>query len=342
MIVLPLALILQQEQPSQAALEKMTAFIRDAHTLSAEMTLTCPAIPQQGTARMVYVKPNKLFFSIKWAKIDYEFVGNDKGSWDADPSARIYDETTDWHWYYPDSLFSDAPMYFTPGYLMDGTLHTEQIGKLVVGGTSTVNGVNAFKIQGAPGSRQGEIYVDANGKPLRSVYYRKFGAITADIKSLIVNQPVPSSLFGYNPPLGFSAYSVPLTPSPIGVGKKFPIEGWSGSGSLAKIAAGKSTLVIVTDAGCEPSSRSASTLAHIKAKIPVAVVTLSTSGAVPSSLSAFPKFYDPSGKLGAAVNAPATPIFYLINSTGFVQKMWLGFDPDHAADFQADVLKTAS
>lgn len=333
---------MQPPGPPPPIVVALSNYIKSAKSLSAEITLSGSNMKDVGTVRMVYVKPDKIFYSFKWKGIDFEFVANDKGAWDADLAAKTYNETPEWGWYYPYSIESDAPMIYTPGFLMDGTLHTEKIGALAVIGHETINGVEAVKLGDRSGLSKAVLYVDHNGKPLRSVTFRGHIQITADIKSLVINGPEPSSLFTYNPPLGFQSFTVPLTLRPIGIGDKFPVSGWKSAG-LAEMFAQKPTLVVVTEEGCEPSAKSAAALANIgkRGTLNVAVVSLSPNGGVPSSLSQFPKFYDAAGRLDKAIGAPATPLFYLIDKDGKVAKVWMGFDPGKADEFEKDVADSA-
>jgi len=341
MIIAILAALVQTTQATDNPAARLLKFIGSAHTLSAELTLSSSAVPGTGTVKIVYVRPNKLYYSMKWANMDYTFVGNERGTWNADGTAKMYDEFPNWGFSYPYSEVSSAPALFIPGYLMDGTLNSEQIVTLVPGGHATVNGAEVDKLQPASPEKKGELYVDHNGRPVRSVTYRNI-TITADVKSLVVNKPVADSVFGNNPPVGYKAYTVPLNTQPVRIGHRFPLGGWT-PGGLSELVGQKETLVLVTSPGCEPSARSAKVLEHIRQAraVGVAVVSLSPSGGAPAAFAGFPKFFDPSGKMAEALNAPGTPLFYLLDKSGAVQKIWFGFDPDKAVAFEKDVLNSA-
>ncbi len=203
MILISLAILGQGRPPVQnrasagpppAIVQALSSYIKNAKSLSAEITLTSPGIKDVGIARMVYIRPNKLLHPLKWGRWDFEFIGTERGSWDADMVAKSYSETPDRNWYYPYSIQTDAPALFMPGYLMDGTMHSEKIMGLTSAGHETVNGVEADKLGDVNGRQKAVLYVDHNGKPLRSVTYRGHWVITADVKSLVIN--APESAFG--------------------------------------------------------------------------------------------------------------------------------------------------
>ncbi len=94
--------------------------------------------------------------------------------------------------------------------------------------------------------------------------------------------------------------------------------------------------MVVTEDGCEPSAKSAAALADMgkSGTLGLVVVSLSSDGGVPSTLSQYPKFYDVSGKLDKAIGAPATPLFYLVGKDGKVEKVWNGLRPGQSRRVQ--------
>jgi outer membrane lipoprotein-sorting protein len=341
MIFATFALLAQSGRAQAPPIAHLASYIRSARTLSAELTLSAPGVKTVGTVKLVYSRPNRLYYSIKWDELNYTFVGTEKGRWDADVITKTYDEFPNWQFDYPMSAFCEAPSFFTPGFLFDGTLASEHVYRMAAAGTTKVNGIEADKIEDAGGAGKVELDVDKNGRPLRFIFNRRI-TITAEIKSLVINKPVSPTLFAFDPPPGYQPYTVPLATIPTKVGDAFPLKGWQPAG-FADLISSKPTLVMLTTPDCEPSARAAAALQQLRdaGLINVATLSLAASGAVPSGLERLPKFFDSTGRITAGINAPGTPFFYLLNTKGVVLKAWYGFDPDKASIFIKDVADSA-
>ena len=89
MILISLAILGQGRPPVQtrasagpppAIVQALSSYIKNAKSLSAEITLTSPGRKDVGIARMVYIRPNKLFYSLKWGRWDFDSSHRDR-SW---------------------------------------------------------------------------------------------------------------------------------------------------------------------------------------------------------------------------------------------------------------------
>ncbi|HEY3779649.1 MAG TPA: DUF2092 domain-containing protein [Fimbriimonadaceae bacterium] len=344
MIPLVISLLVATQNPDpNAVLGRLTKYVGAAHTLSADFVLTSSVEAKPGEAKFVLVRSDKLYFSFVWDGIDYKFVGTPHGSWDANNLTKIYDDDDQWHFSYPFSMVSGAPNLFTPGFLMDGTLGSDGVVRVRYVGKSTIDGVETDEIEGQSRKALADLYIAADGRPIRYVVTHGKGAkVQADIKNLKINDAVPDALFANNPPLGYVEYSVPVAEYPTRIGQPFPTKGWTaaGSSSLEGLFSAKPTLVVITEEGCVPSSKSAPTVASISktGSVNVAVASISKSKSVPSGLGSYPIFYDASGKMPRAMNLFGTPMFFLVGKDGKIMKIWSGFDPDGATAFEKDVL----
>jgi outer membrane lipoprotein-sorting protein len=333
MIPLVISLLVATQNPDpKAVMQRLAKYVNNAHTVTADFVLTSTVTPKTGQAKFALIRSDQLYFSMVWDGIDYKFVGTPHGCWDANNLSKHYDEDDQWRFEYPYSRISPAPGLFTPGFLMDGTMTSDGVRQLRYVGKVTIDGVATDEVEGSSLSGVTEIYIAADGRPVRyEVKHGKGPKIQADIKNLKLDSTVPETLFANNPPLGYVEQSVPMAEYPTRIGAAFPVKGWT---------AAKPTLVVVTEEGCMPSAKSAPSVANIShaGSVNVAVASLSKSKAVPTGLGKYPFFYDATGTMTRAMNVPGTPMFYLVGKDGKVIKIWSGYDPDAAASFEKDVL----
>lgn len=340
---------LASAQSGQPVVDKLKQYITSAKSLACELKLSSPGVPTQGHVKMSYVRDRSLFYSIDWTigngRLDYKFVLNPTLVWDADMDAKVYDETPNYNQSFglPLSRISNAPALFSPSFLYYGTPLQTNVPVQVVG-SETVDGVSTTHISGKAATTQLDLYIASDGKPVRYVTKPDQGRpIIADIVSLVRDKSLPEQTFPGNPPLGFNEYTTPLPLPPAQVGKPFPAAGWKSAkgdstgldGAISK----REAMVMVTTEDCDPSSAAADALGKME-NVNVVVATLSPTGAAPRSLSSFPLYYDPTGKVASQVEGPGTPLFYLIGKDGKIVKVWFGYDPDHEAEFLNDVQYT--
>ncbi|MFZ4509303.1 MAG: TlpA family protein disulfide reductase [Fimbriimonas sp.] len=133
--------------------------------------------------------------------------------------------------------------------------------------------------------------------------------------------------FSVEIPLGFSPFVLPRDRGPVGPGEKLPtgaVRTADGrSVSFASLTSGKRSLVVCLGADCEPSRKLAAALGKLKSAVAgkAALVTLYESSPKGDGVS------DPSGKLWNALVLPATPVCFLVDAKGVIERAWMGFDP---------------
>lgn len=134
-------------------------------------------------------------------------------------------------------------------------------------------------------------------------------------------------------PVGYIPYSLPNREGPLAVGVRFPAEGWRDRGgktmALLTSLGPKGGLVALLSSDSDPSTASRKSLARIKEQVPLVVLGDSASVSADG--------YDPSGKLLSTVSAPATPLFALLDGTGKIRKLWMGYDAENPAPFESAV-----
>jgi hypothetical protein len=134
-------------------------------------------------------------------------------------------------------------------------------------------------------------------------------------------------------PVGYIPYSLPNREGPLAVGVGFPTEGWRDRGGkaipLLSSLGHKGGLVALLSSDSDPSSASRKSLVRFKGQVPV--VILGDSPTISADA------YDSSGKLLATVSAPATPLFALLDHTGKIRKLWMGYDAENPGPFESAV-----
>jgi hypothetical protein len=138
--------------------------------------------------------------------------------------------------------------------------------------------------------------------------------------------------FTVNIPIGYSPYALDYHFPRLAVGDKFPMTGWKsksgGSLNLASLAKNGRLLVAILDSE-NPSASALPSLRRLAAKLPIVVVGPGSAAPMATLLDAGAmRKIDPQG----------TPFFALVDKSGKIVKLWMGFDGAHAAEFEKDVL----
>jgi hypothetical protein len=176
-----------------------------------------------------------------------------------------------------------------------------------------------------------EVWATENGDgELTSLHVQKSGMMSVDLKwklSYEFPKDLPLSEMAPDYPLGYQPYSLDRFVYPLAKGKPLPT-GWVKPGSteavdLSKMANQKPFLLVFLDER-GPSRRAMDAIHDLSAKLPVFRVGKDIA--------------DPDGKLTAAVNPPGWPTFVLAGANGNVLQVWYGYDPEHKAGFESEVL----
>lgn len=341
-ILLPLILN-ARGQNVQQVLDRLALFCRRAQSLAVSLRITSPARPGVGTARLVFVRPNRMSYTFHWNDIEYRFSETPQITWDANLGTKTYCDYPDWPKLAPPSAtISPAPRIMFPGFLPSGDLRALGVGRFKTIPSAEIGGTLCDGVEGISTSARVDLYVGADGRPLRYVIFSQSGRYQADLSNWQINKNQSGALFGGNPPLGFHEYSVPLPVAPLAIGSQFPLLGWTalrGSTDFAAVVQAKPTLVLLTDRASGPAQRSAASLTKLAGRgvCNVAVVSLDPRGGVPPGLQAFPCFSDPLGSNVRLVNPPGSPLYYLLHAGGKVAKVWYGYDAGNGAAFEKDV-----
>lgn len=241
----------------------------------------------------------------------------------------------------------------SPIWLMVGDLH-----RLVFQGTTpvwagkeTVSGISCDLIRDSFTGRMGRASLELCIAPSGLVYrmYRvqltpqgevEMQWIFRDYKPLV--SPVPA-MFANPIPDGFLPYSLPDHDYPTEVGRKLNLSGWVDSATGAKWKAPASRLLFVlTSRESAPSGRALRALTRWKTELSARHITVAVASDASSADLAGGHLYNPDGRSLLALDAPATPLFVLLDATGTIANLWMGFDPAREAAMHSDLVKAAA
>jgi hypothetical protein len=327
-----------------SVLTRLQTFSKQAKTLGVDMKLTSNGTPTVGNARIIFSRPgHNMLFTLKWQNLDYGSTTTPTGGWNADYQQHEYEDTVNKDVQAVFSDISSAPYLAFPAYLTDGNFHYGNYHSFVYKGQTDIDGEKTDQLEGKYNTKTIDVYIAQDGSvPRARVTSLGNNWVQCDFSHYAVNKPIPLTAFGSSsPPSGFREYELPFVVRPVGIGEVFP------TGHLISATHGSLTgndlknrpaLVEVTEADSFVSDRTASFLQHMKATgLNVAVVSLSKSGTVPDNLRSFTRYYDPTGATIDLIDAPGTPLFYLLGKNGMIKKVWLGFDADEVAKLEQDV-----
>lgn len=151
----------------------------------------------------------------------------------------------------------------------------------------------------------------------------------------------PQSKFENRVPDGYVPFSLPEEAGPIVVGQKPRLGPWidSSTGRSWRAPAGKPVLYLVAGHDSAPSERVVRVASKWRQSLSGQGVTLALVSDSGSSKGAGGLLYDPSLKNIDVLAAPATPLFVLLDSSGKVTNLWLGFEPANAQKLRSDISK---
>jgi hypothetical protein len=283
----------------------------------------------------------------------YLLAVNEQGMREIDESQRMY---ADYPYYggfkIPKSLMTHAAKML-PMFLFNGDLRNlvPSGSRFETAGTHVTNGFSGDRIFTTYKDDQGQpvrvdFDVDRAGKLVRfsSVTTTRRGDFT-EVWEMVDYKPRTSfedREFVLDTPLGYTPFALPHTYRSVEVGEKWPVDGWTNSqtGSSARLAeftGGRKSLVALLGAECESSNRARSSLTALQASMPVVIVSDQRT----QQMAGGSQLFDARGENLKFIMAPATPFFALVNESGEIIKLWMGYDQERAKAFENEVLEMA-
>jgi hypothetical protein len=258
----------------------------------------------------------------------YKASSTPDGYLETDTGDRVYDESGPGGAEIRGSRISGAPDT-APSLIFFSDLH--RIFKVANKITPAADGDQIYVVNKGMGGSS-EIWVTINEMGEISNYRIKQagnGKVSDRYWSLQYTFPssVSPSEFALQIPLGYQPFALPRELSPLQKGKMAPLAGWKLAGgqtvNLLDQSGRKPFLLAVVD-GQKPSQSAFAALHQLKSKLPVALVG-------PGLLR------DPDGTRLQQLSPPGYPMFYLVDGSGKILNLWLGFDPAKSDQFQQEV-----
>jgi len=194
------------------------------------------------------------------------------------------------------------------------------------------------------GSADVDLAIDDTGR------VRHFGSVSTGpqgrqtfdwhILSLEPAKNLTEAKFRLDIPLGFVPYTLPELPVPLHTGSMFPMTGWranlGGALNLSAKLGRRGGLIAILGEDSEPSIRSRASLDRLRGSVPVVVLSDGNHGLKVAEA------FDPTGQNLRKIGTPATPFFVMVDGSGKIAHLWLGYDADKAAAFESDVRNSFS
>lgn len=330
----------QAKSPADLVFDRYAAFRRTcpAVALRFKVTMRGQDLPGEG----VVDHRDRLFMAYKAKDLDYLCSITPKTYLEVDNTQKMYEEFDGPpHVMIADSHLTFANQYFPIWYISDDlTKMVPSKAPRVLEAKETVDGTSCDRVKVTIDGEQPEqleFSIDGKGM-LRRVVRTPLGMGAAGSISWTVSSATPmkstdEAKFGLKIPLGYVPYSIPTVHGPLEVDNPFPMTGWTanagGTLDLKKTLGPKGGLIVIED-DSEVSRRAGSTLDHFKG---MPMVVLSAG----SKRLAGTQGYDAKGSTIKAISAPGYPLFAMVDGNGKITKLWMGFDPDAAASFEAEV-----
>jgi len=341
-----LLLLLTQTTLADNVLDRYTTLRKSIPALSVSYTVMAGKAPISGSS--LIDRDQRLFMTMKAAGLDYTACITPNKVIELDNLEKVYDEYAgNGHAFIPPSRLTSAVELFPSWiYLQDLRKLVPKGAAFVISEPETVSGIKCDRVISkfkGPENASGVVdaSLDSAGvvRRMRITHSSPMGASDFEwrFSTMKPMPPTDAGKFGLGLPLGYVPYGLPDTGMPISVDATFPMTGWSSpSGALdltAKLGA-KGGLIAILGGESEPSALAKASLARVSGEVPV--VTLGDGTAQAPGLDGF----DATGKLMATVNPPATPFFALVDGKGKVRRLWMGFEPAKASEFEADIRKS--
>ncbi len=324
--------------PPEEALDRYVALRRAAKHLDVGFT-------SQGVKGSVLVSGPRMRLDLSSPQVNYTCVITSAGMRDIDRVDREYDEAPEpLRPMRPPSRLTPAVGVFPEFVLFDdlrklmpSKAKFAGLGKRQVGGTMCDVVGSSYFSEAERVRAKVELAIDAKGAPRRIVaqgetmngsYYYEW-----NVSRFAPAAEPPASRFTFAIPDGYSPFSLPEHYATKGVGATFPMQGWrstSGSPLNLKDLLPNGGLVAVLGVDSMPSQRAATSLQAI-GKGGVKVVVLGDARGVSGAAG-----YDADGSRLNDLDLPATPAFYRVDSSGKITRVWRGYDPAKAADFERE------
>jgi len=204
------------------------------------------------------------------------------------------------------------------------------------------------KVKTLEGTATVDFSIAANGLVYRN--YRTLETATGHMEmSYLFGEYTPlksvsPSRFENRIPDGFMPHSLPDRDYPPEVGKQVKLQGWvqSNTGKAWSPNPGKPVLFMIVNQGSLPSERAIDALKGWREDLIKRGVTVAVGSDATAVGKAGGLLWNPGNTNPLVAGVPATPLLYLIDASGVLRNIWMGFVPNEASKMRDDVLKAVS
>jgi hypothetical protein len=337
-----LYLLLISQGPATQALQRYEAYRRSQPVVATEFQVESEGQVLQG--RVVRERDQRMFVSMKGAGIDSAVLLTPTRTLELDRTEKTYEENPPT----PRAILPASRMTTVFGAFPSWILHEDfrkmlpqgamfkDAGKVSVAGTecdkvrADVTGQITGSIEAAIDAkgRARDVKVDLRARDGHYAFHWR-------ISKFDMLPKAPANAFSLTIPNGYVPFALDWTYGPLEAGSIFPIAGWrstkGGTFNLKSQLGERGTLVALLGRDSEPSTRAAAALARIRKDVPLVILTDAKKAVAGTDA------FDPSGKLIERINAPATPLFVLLDKTGKITRLWMGYDAATSSAFETAV-----
>lgn len=340
-----LLLLITQTTPADHVLDRYVSLRKSLSRMEVAFTVTAGQAPV--SFESVIDGKKRLFVAAKASGLDYVASITPKQVLELDRLEKTYDEHRgEKEIYLPNSRLTGAFGLF-PTWLYSSDLRQllPKNTPFVLGSAETVGSqkcdhvVGKFKTAEETGTLDAAIDSAGIVRRIRVTRVSPRGASDVEWRFTAMKpfSPAGEKKFDLRTPLGYIPYALPDAGNPISVGEVFPLSGWSSSSGKLDITAklgAQGGLIAIFGKGSDPSRAAKQAVMHLSKDLPTVNLT---DAKAPSEAGVG---FDPTGRLMQTVNPPATPFFALVDGTGKIRRLWMGFDAQKASEFEADVRKS--
>jgi len=306
------------------------------------------------TADLIFDGTKRFYYDAETARGHYRATICPTGFRELDFASRTYDE-----FQFPGHVTAYASrITSTPGtipfWLLQGDLYRmlPPGTKPVYVGQESVNGISCDSLTASFENPQGrgkfEFCVARSG-----LVYRLYRSVDSaeghsefewTFKDYKPFQTMSQSRFENQVPDAFSPFSLPDRDIPVPVGKKPDLRGWMdpNTGRAWTAPSGRPLLFVLSGRDSLPSAKAVKAIEQWRSALRTQGITVAVGIDSPSAAGSKGLLYDPDQRSLNDLEAPATPMFYLVDKHGVVQNLWMGFDAGKAEKFRSDLFKAAA
>lgn len=333
--ILPLLAISQVD----ASLDRMNQFFIQHPSFEVNLKATT-STGQTASGHLAEERPSKMAFTLSFPDTTYTMYCDGDRVLEASSAAKMYDDYVgNGKLWMPDAPFvvTDWRMVVpVPLFVMDFHRFFPNNAKFEMDAPSAIDGSQAdvVKVTFSHGRARYtlRLYLTAEGRPIRQRFEPENGPWIQYELTDFKAKSFQASTFRLRTTPGWRAYELPWAPSPLRMDQKLPsariVQGATSSKVSLALAVGAPGLLAVVDPAWSSSATGKEALGKVTAMLKKygggkAVLLSDQVGKNPRGSM----YYDPTGEALKILHAPGTPVFFVINREGKIERLFMGYDP---------------